>query len=95
MSASVRRRAAAVPKSEEIDRLKTQLRGRLSGRIRDLHIVVHDQGIVLGGRAPTYYVKQLAQHGVRDLLPPVRLENSIAVDSVGPGGPSEPMAACG
>jgi hypothetical protein len=32
------------------------------------------------GRTRSYYVKQLAQHGVRDLLPDVHLENAIRVE---------------
>jgi hypothetical protein len=31
--------------------------------------------------APSYHVKQLAQHGVRDLLPDRILENFITVES--------------
>ena len=37
--------------------------------------------VVLKGQATTYYIKQLAQHGVRDLLPQVRLENAITVEN--------------
>ena len=35
---------------------------------------------MLQGRAATYYLKQLAQHGVRDILPQARLFNAIEVD---------------
>jgi hypothetical protein len=34
---------------------------------------------VTGGRAATFHVKQLAQHGIREILPEVRLENAITV----------------
>jgi len=38
--------------------------------------------IVLHGQTATYYVKQLAQHGVRDVVPPqICLENSISVEN--------------
>jgi hypothetical protein len=36
--------------------------------------------VVLRGQTSSYYVKQLAQHGVQELLPQVRLENSIVVE---------------
>ena len=39
--------------------------------------------MVLRGLTTTYHVKQLAQHGVRHLLPPhVRLENVIVVEAI-------------
>lgn len=39
--------------------------------------------VILQGRADSYYVKQLAQHGVRNLLPRVALLNAIAMDRRG------------
>jgi hypothetical protein len=36
--------------------------------------------VVLHGRTGSYYVKQLAQHGVWDVLPGARLVNTIVVD---------------
>jgi hypothetical protein len=36
--------------------------------------------VVLRGRTPSYYIKQLAQHGARAALPTTRLENAIIVD---------------
>lgn len=47
---------------EQLGQLEVVLQSRLSGRVRDLRLVVRDQGIVLQGRARTYYAKQLAQH---------------------------------
>ncbi|MBI3411965.1 MAG: hypothetical protein HY040_26845 [Planctomycetes bacterium] len=40
------------------------VRSRLSGRIYELRVLIRDQGLVLQGRARTYYAKQLAQHVV-------------------------------
>jgi hypothetical protein len=34
---------------------------------------------VLQGQAGSYYIKQLAQHGVRECLPNVPLQNAITV----------------
>jgi hypothetical protein len=48
-------------------------------RVRDLTIEVGTGGIVLRGRSPSYYVKQLAQQGVWELLPGVGLRNAIVV----------------
>lgn len=49
-------------------------------RVRNLRIEVSPEGVVLRGHAPTFHVKQLAQHGVRDLLPQVELHNAIVVE---------------
>jgi hypothetical protein len=53
---------------------------RTARRIRNLTVEVAPGHVVLRGQASSYYVKQLAQHGVRELLPQVRLENSIVVE---------------
>jgi hypothetical protein len=59
--------------------LEQRVRARTGRRVRNLAIEMSPERIVLHGHADTYYVKQLAQHGVRDLLPQVRLENAIVV----------------
>ena len=46
--------------SQEIEQLETHLQSRLSGQVRDLQIVLHDDGLILRGVAHTYYAKQLA-----------------------------------
>ncbi len=53
---------------------------RTNRRVRQLAIELFPDRVVLRGLVSTYYVKQLAQHGVRDLLPSVSLENAIVVD---------------
>jgi hypothetical protein len=60
--------------------LERSVQARTGWRVRQLAVEIHPGRVVLRGRASSYYVKQLAQHGVRELLPHVRLENSIAVD---------------
>jgi hypothetical protein len=66
--------------------LKTELENRVLARtgrrVRDLAIEVIPDGVVLRGLTATYHVKQLAQQGVRDVLPHVRLENAIVVHQV-------------
>jgi hypothetical protein len=60
--------------------LEQRVLARTGRRVRDLAIELSPERIVLRGHAATYYVKQLAQHGVRDVLPEVHLENAIVVD---------------
>lgn len=69
--------AVSIPMQSEIER---HICARTGRRIRNLSIDFGAERIVLHGLAPSYYVKQLAQSGVRDLLPDVRLENTIIVD---------------
>jgi hypothetical protein len=61
--------------------LERHIHLRTGRRIRGLSIELRPEQVVLRGRAATYYAKQLAQHGVRDLLPQVRLENHIVVEN--------------
>lgn len=70
-------RLSSLP-SEQL--LAEHVRERTGRRVRDLSVELRAGRVVLHGHASTYYVKQLAQHGVRDLLPEVLLENAIVVD---------------
>lgn len=69
-------RASSLPLTGE---LETHVQVRTGRRIRNLRIELSAESVVLRGQTTTYYAKQLAQHGVRDLLPHVRLENAIVV----------------
>jgi hypothetical protein len=60
--------------------LEQHVLARTGRRVRNLAIELSSERIVLRGHADTYYIKQLAQHGVRDLLPQLCLENAIVVD---------------
>jgi hypothetical protein len=62
--------------------LERQVSLRTGRRVRNLAVELEAERIVLRGLTTTYHVKQLAQHGIRDLLPHVRLENVIVVESV-------------
>lgn len=62
----------------ELERHVQTITGR---RVRNLTVELFPERVILRGTTPTYYVKQLAQHGIRDMLPQVRLENAIVVDS--------------
>jgi hypothetical protein len=59
--------------------LESRVQSRTGRRVRNLAIEVSPEGVVLQGQATSYYIKQLAQHGVRECLPDVRLENAITV----------------
>jgi hypothetical protein len=52
----------------------------LGGQIRDFRLVVVDQGgLILRGRAHTYYAKQCAQHAVMEATDVPILANEIDV----------------
>jgi hypothetical protein len=61
--------------------LEQQVQSRTSRRVRNLAVELQPDRVVLHGRTSTYHVKQLAQQGVRELLPEIRLENAIVVES--------------
>lgn len=53
---------------------------RTCGLIRGLQVEILPHEIILTGRAPTYYAKQLATHAAMNVLDSVRLlTNSIEV----------------
>lgn len=53
---------------------------RTGRRVRDLSVEVAPGRVVLRGRTLSFHVKQLAQHGAREVLPDARLENAIVVE---------------
>jgi hypothetical protein len=48
----------------DLDHLENRVHARLSGRIRNLRILLDDCGLILRGFARTYHAKQVAQHAV-------------------------------
>jgi hypothetical protein len=62
------------------DQLELQVRNRTGRRIRNLAIELNPERVILRGQVTSYYVKQLAQHGIRDCIPNLVLENSIVVE---------------
>jgi hypothetical protein len=62
------------------DRLERHVRTRTGRRIRNLAIELDPNRVVLRGQASSFYVKQMAQQGIRDFLPNLLLENSIVVE---------------
>jgi osmotically-inducible protein OsmY len=65
--------------STEAERIEGFLHRRLNGRIRDLHVVVREQDIILQGHTDTYYAKQLAQHAAAEVSGLPILANEIEV----------------
>ncbi len=67
----------------DFPRIRTELefhvKARTGSRLRNLHIQLSPEGVILHGQTSAFYIKQLAQHGVREVLPDVRLENAIEV----------------
>lgn len=66
-----------VPLADELER---RVQTRTSRRVRNLSVQLTPGRVVLRGQATSYYVKQLAYHGIRELLPRVYVDNHIAVD---------------
>jgi len=63
-----------------VHRLERQVHKRTGQRVRNLIIEMRCEEIILRGRTSSFHVKQLAQHGVRDILPYIGLANAITVD---------------
>jgi hypothetical protein len=59
--------------------LASHVLARTGNRLRNLDIQLFPDGIHLHGETATFYVKQLAQHSVREKFPDVRLQNDIMV----------------
>lgn len=62
-----------------LDEFENRLQVRLSGRIQNLHIIRQDRGLILHGRAHTYYAKQVAQHAIMAETDVPILANEIEV----------------
>ncbi|MCA9088203.1 MAG: BON domain-containing protein [Planctomycetaceae bacterium] len=67
------------PAQDLLARLERTIHCRTGGRISDLRVESINEGIVLSGRAPTYYAKQLATHAALTELEAQELTNEIEV----------------
>jgi hypothetical protein len=63
----------------EEERLETMLIRRLGNRIRDLRVILLQDGMILQGRTATYHAKQLAQHAAMEMADCPILANDIEV----------------
>ncbi len=59
--------------------LEAHIQCRPGGQVRDFRLVVADKGLILCGRAHTYYAKQLVQHAVMEATRLPILANEIEV----------------
>jgi hypothetical protein len=66
-------------RSEELEKLELHVQSRLNGRVRDLRILGHDDGLVIKGWTTTYYAKQLAQQAVMEATPTPIVANETEV----------------
>lgn len=48
-------------------------------RVKDLHVEVTEDTVVIRGKTDSFHIKQLALHGVREVMPEGRLVNAIQV----------------
>jgi hypothetical protein len=62
------------------DDLERHVRNRTGRRIRNLAIELNPERVILRGQVNSYYLKQLAQHGICSTFPDLILENSIVVE---------------
>ena len=60
--------------------LERQVSLRTGRRVRNLTVELESERIVLRGQTASYHVKQLAQHGILEVMPDARLENGIVVE---------------
>lgn len=70
--------SAIVPSLDEV--LARHIDKQTGRRVRNLSVEVIGDEVILRGRANSFHVKQLAQHGVRAILPQAPLRNAIIVD---------------
>ena len=62
-----------------LQRIEENIRRRLAGSVRNLHLILSDDGLVMRGCVRTYYSKQLAQHAVMEFTKLPILANEIEV----------------
>jgi hypothetical protein len=67
------------PAPTEEERIECLMQRRLGTQVRGLRVQVLPDGLILRGRAATYYAKQLAQHAAMELATTPILANEIEV----------------
>jgi hypothetical protein len=65
--------------SSELEQLAAHVQGRLGRQVRHLRLMLRENGLVLQGRARSYYAKQLAQQAVMQATHYRILANEIEV----------------
>ena len=62
-----------------LEQLEVEVRSQLRGRVAHLRLELHPDGLVLHGRARTYYAKLLAQHALMEASDLPIVANEIEV----------------
>lgn len=70
---------AVEPVAAEAELLELLVQRRLGNQVRDLRLVVRQDGLILRGRSATYHAKQLAQHAAMELSDLPVIANDIEV----------------
>jgi hypothetical protein len=52
---------------------------RTSRRVKNLTVELNGDAIVIRGKTDSFHIKQLALHGVREVMPDAQLVNAIQV----------------
>jgi hypothetical protein len=73
--------AADLPSTDLVSLVRAglELHPRFRGRVSMLVIELVDQTIVVSGRLPSYYLKQLLQEAIRGVPGVVRIDNHVLV----------------
>lgn len=79
MNSLARKPAIDLATADGVTELEMHVRTRLGGQISHVELEITAMGIVLRGRARTYYAKQLAQHAVMEATPLPIVANDIDV----------------
>lgn len=76
----------AVPAQEsiQVEQVEVEVHDRMKSQVRDFRLERGEQGLILRGRARTFYAKQMAQHWVMKLAPVSIQSNQIDVASSTP-----------
>ena len=76
-------RSSTTPKRELSfeEKIEAEINRATHRRVKELKIELSENGIKISGRAPSYYVKQLAQSAVLNLHSSLILINNIEVTS--------------
>jgi hypothetical protein len=64
---------------DTVNHLEARIQNRLGRHVRNLQVKFQHNGLVIHGRADTYYAKQLAQHAVMEASTLPILANAIEV----------------
>jgi hypothetical protein len=66
-------------RENDLERVGAQVQHQLSGRLRHFRLERFSAGVILSGRASSFYAKQLAQHAVMRATDIPIMRNDIEV----------------